>query len=89
MMRRDRLNRLTHALPPGFSLPERTTEKSCCGIKRGDGSGRISVPLYRKIRGQDVWIKRTEAELDAALSKAATTKQLAYLRNVELPALAH
>jgi hypothetical protein len=88
-MRRNRLNRLTHALPPGFRFPERTTEKSWSEIKRGDGSGRIAVPLYRKIRGQDVWIKRTEAELDAALSKAANTKQLAYLRNVELPALAH
>ena len=88
-MRRDRLNRLTHALPPGFSFPERTTEKSWSEIKRGDGSGRIWVPLYRKIRGQDVWIKRTEAELDAALSKAANTKQRAYLKNVVLPTLAH
>jgi hypothetical protein len=81
--------RLTHALPAGFTFPEHTEEEHWTTVKRCDESGRISVPMYRKIRGKDVWVKRTEAEIDAALSKATATKQLAYLRKVELPALAH
>jgi len=87
-MRRDR-KWLTHAAPPGFKFPERTKDRVWSEVKRCDDSSRLSVPIYRKVRGQDVWIKRTDAEIKAALSKAAGTAQLAYLRKFELPALAH
>jgi hypothetical protein len=88
MMRRDN-GWQPRSLAPGFSFPERTEDEHWSTIKIWDGSGRISVPLYRKVRGQDVWIKRTKDELDVALLKATATEQLAYLRKVKLPALAH
>ena len=73
-----------------FELPERTADKSWSEIKATDDCCRLSVPLYRKMRGQDVWVKRTGAEIKAALAKAAATKQRAYLKSVDLTSsLAH
>ncbi len=78
-----------HAAPRGFKFPERTKDRVWSEVKRCDDSGRLSVLIYRKVRGQDVWIKRTDAEIEAALSKAAGTAQLAYPRKFELLTLAH
>jgi hypothetical protein len=62
------MRRTTHTLPPGFKFPERTQDKYWSAVEQCDGSGRISVPLYKKVRGQDAWIKRTPTEIDVALS---------------------
>jgi hypothetical protein len=83
------MRRNIHPLPLAFVFPERTGDRRWSTVERCDDSGRISVPLYRKIRGQGVWIKRSETEIEIALSKAASTKQRAYLKKVQLSSLAH
>jgi hypothetical protein len=86
-MRRDK-KWLTHAAPRGFKLlPERTRRRPDVKATRGDGT--YWVNLYRKIRGKNLWVKRTAAEIDAAFAKTEGIARMAYLRNVELPALAH
>lgn len=85
-MRRDR-KWLTHAAPPGFNLPERTRMRIDATVTRGDGTFWVSI--YRKIRGKNLWVKRSNAETDAAFAKAEGAAQLAFLKSVELPALAH
>lgn len=52
-MRRDK-KWLTHAAPAGFVLPECTKDKHWSMADGCDDAGRISIPMYRKTRGQDV-----------------------------------
>jgi hypothetical protein len=79
------MRRVTNKL----NLPERIEAEKTTFEIAPTYAWEISVPWYRKVRGQDVWIERTEAEIDAYISKAMAAKELDYLRNVELPALAN
>jgi hypothetical protein len=83
------MRRVTNRLPPRSNLPERIEGEKTTFEIAPTYAWDIYVPSYRKVRGQDVWIERTEAEIDAYLLKAMAAKELDYLRNVELPALAN
>ena len=76
------MKRVIHDLPAGFSLPERI-EDDAPNLRIEEG--RISVSLYKKVRGQNVRLLRTDAEIDAAKSEKTARRQRAYLCEVELP----
>jgi hypothetical protein len=93
------MKRVIHDLPAGFSLPDRIegeaptvrigqaprADASAVLIEPREYEGDIWVSAYKKVRGQDVWLLRTDAEIDAAISKIAARRHRAYLWDVELP----
>jgi hypothetical protein len=92
------VKRIFHKLPEDFRLPDRVEgeaptvmigppqreDASTVLVEPREYEGEIRVRAYKKVRGQDVWILRTDAEIDAAISKIAARRHSAYLWDVEL-----
>jgi hypothetical protein len=77
-----------NALPSGeIEIPWSTCVPAIGKMRINDAAvDVVSVPLYRKLRGKDVWLIRSNDEIERALAKARANAQRDYLaKNVALP----